>query len=186
MKALHGGGTLGEGDPGDEDFTAAALRHVDRLYRFAYSLCRNRHAAEDLVQETYLRAWRAPRRPALGENLQGWLFTILHNAWRNEARRRQPEPLDAVHEGARGTWRGPAAEADVLAAELSAFVDAMPDHLREVVLLRFAEDFSYQEIAEVLGCPAGTVMSRLSRARALLRKAFLEEGPAVRHRETGT
>ncbi|HET7747391.1 MAG TPA: RNA polymerase sigma factor [Vicinamibacteria bacterium] len=165
---------LGEGDG---DFGRAALGHLDRLYAFACALARDRQAAEDLVQETYLRALRAARRPGPDENLQGWLFTILHNVWRNEARRKRPESLDSHPE-----WMGglaaldpsppDALEGERTAERVATFIDAMPRHLREVIVLRFGEGFSYQQIANIVGCPAGTVMSRLSRGRAMVRRAF--------------
>jgi RNA polymerase sigma-70 factor (ECF subfamily) len=166
------------GDAGAQgEFGQAALAHLDRLYAFAHALARNRQAAEDLVQETYLRALRSRRRPGPDENLRGWLFTILHNVWRNEVRRRRPESLDAHPEWAaalvaKGPAAGEAVEGQRTAVRLAAFVDALPEHLREVMVLRFGEGFSYQRIAEILGCPAGTVMSRLARGRALVRQAF--------------
>jgi RNA polymerase sigma-70 factor (ECF subfamily) len=175
----------------DDDFATAALAHLDRLHGFACSLARNRALAEDLVQETYVRALRATNRPAPGENLQAWLFTILHNVWRNERRRRRPESLDSHPEWTAGLCAvGPAAP-DVFESRrdgerLHAFVADMPEHLREVLVLRFGEGFSYRHIAEILGCPAGTVMSRLSRGRAMVRKAFGPLRQAAAEEETGT
>lgn len=172
------------GDESDQEFQARAVACLDALYGFALSLCRDPDHAEDLAQETYVRAFRAERRPAPGDNLRAWLFTILHNVWRNERRHREPESFD----GTPGLLRflpatPPQAEREIDAADarerLRAAIGELPEPYREVVMLRFGEGFSYQEIAAVLGCPAGTVMSRLARARALLRQAVAPAGPAA-------
>jgi RNA polymerase sigma-70 factor (ECF subfamily) len=159
-------------------FRQEAVEHLDGLYGFALSLCRDRVTAQDLVQETYLRALKAPRKAEPGPGMKSWLFAILHNVWRNELRRRRPvgyaedaveqipsddpDPLDSVDRQQAGSR--------VLAA-----IDGLPDPFREAIVLRCVEGFSYQEMAQVVGCPAGTIMSRLARARALLRRAL---GPA--------
>ena len=175
----------------DDGFAERALAHIDRLHGFACALARNREVAEDLVQETYVRALRAGQRPGPDDNLQAWLFTILHNVWRNEVRRRRPESLDSHPEwsaGLRAVEPGPsdALESRRDGDRLRTFVADMPEHLREVLVLRFAEGFSYQQIAEILGCPAGTVMSRLSRGRAMVKKAFGPLRRPVAEEETGT
>lgn len=143
------------------------------------ALARDRDAAEDLVQETYVRALSARRRANPGENVRGWLFTILHNIWRNQLRR---PPLLRVDEACRPAATGavvwlvqPAApdaelERSRLRERLRLALAELPDTFREVVILRCVEGFSYQEIASILGCPTGTVMSRLARGRALLRR----------------
>jgi RNA polymerase sigma factor (sigma-70 family) len=91
----------GSGDHVDGAFRARAIECLDGLYAFALSLSRDRALAEDLVQETYLRALRAARRPGPEENLRAWLFTILHNVLRNERRRRPAVSLDARRRSAR-------------------------------------------------------------------------------------
>jgi RNA polymerase sigma-70 factor, ECF subfamily len=143
------------------------------------ALARDPAAAEDLVQETYLRALSARRKAAPSENLRGWLFTILHNAWRNQVRRRPPEPLDDGEEVRSSVvWlappRDPEAELERtrLHQAVGEAVEALPERFREVVVLRCVEGFSYQEISSILGCPTGTVMSRLARGRALLRRSL--------------
>lgn len=169
---------------GGEDFRGRAVACLDGLFGFALSLCRDRAAAEDLVQETYLRAFRAQRRPEPETDVRPWLFTILHNVWRNERRRRALVSLEDHPEG----WEAPGDGADPLesldraeaASRLRSAVEGLPEPFREVVLLRFAEGFSYQEIAQVLSCPAGTVMSRLARARAHLRRALTGGGKEPR------
>lgn len=147
---------------------------LDGLYGFALSLSRDREAAEDLVQETYARALAARRRAAPEENLRGWLFTILRNIWKNERRRQRPEATDDIEAVAAAV---PDPESDPEAAldrrelreRLHDAMGALPAPFREVVMLRCVLGFSYQEVAGIVGCPAGTVMSRLARARAQLR-----------------
>jgi RNA polymerase sigma-70 factor (ECF subfamily) len=167
-------------DRAGDDFRRRAVACLDGLYSFALSLSRDRTTAEDLVQETYVRALRARRWPEPHQDLRPWLFTILHNVWRNERRRAGAVSLDDS-EAAALPDGGPDPAQDLDRAEsarrLRAAIDALPDAFREVVMLRFAEGFSYQQIAEVLACPAGTVMSRLARARALIRKALAGPEP---------
>lgn len=147
---------------------------LDGLYGFALALSRDREAAEDLVQETYARALAARRRAAPEENLRGWLFTILRNIWKNERRRQRPEGTDDIESVA---LAAPDPESDPEAAldrrelreRLDEAMGALPAPFREVVMLRCVLGFSYQEVAGIVGCPAGTVMSRLARARAQLR-----------------
>jgi RNA polymerase sigma-70 factor (ECF subfamily) len=167
---------------GDEEFRQRAVACLDGLYGFAVSLCRDRSRAEDLVQEAYLRAFRAAHHPRPDENTRSWLFTILHNVWRNERRRKPAESIDSDPAVVRLLPASlPVAERDLdhgaARARLRAAIDALPESYRETVMLRFGEGFSYQEIATILGCPAGTVMSRLGRARSLLRRALLATGP---------
>jgi RNA polymerase sigma-70 factor (ECF subfamily) len=164
---------------GDEAFRAEALRCLDGLYGFAMSLARDRTKAQDLVQETYLRALAARHKAAPEENLRGWLFTILHNVWRNEVRRRRPMPLED-HPACIATLEDPAEGPELALSRceqkirVRAAIEALPDAFREVVVLHCIEGFSYRDIANLIGCPAGTVMSRLARGRALLRKRLME------------
>ena len=162
-------------------FEAEALGYIDSLYRTALRLTRNPADAEDLVQDTYLKAFRSADRFEPGTNLRAWLFTILHNTARNRARdrardvvRADSEAVDRVAEA----WPSSADAAgatpeslllrDTLDPELQAALDALPDAFREAVWLRDVEEFSYAEIAEMLSIPVGTVMSRLSRGRRML------------------
>lgn len=157
----------------DDRFHLEAVACLDSLYRFARSLARDAHVAEDLVQESYVRALRAAHRPEDAPGVRPWLFTILHNVWRNERRRPHPESFDAHPELVRGVSSREISrdeELDRRAVEerLARVLEGLADPYRSVVLLRFGEGFSYQEIAQILGCPAGTVMSRLSRARGMI------------------
>jgi RNA polymerase sigma-70 factor (ECF subfamily) len=162
-------------------FRERAVACLDGLYAFALSLGNDRAQAEDLVQECYLRAFRAARRPGSEDELRPWLFTILHNVFRNERRSRVHEPLDElVESGEPALSQVPELERDLDRAAASdgiaRAIRELPHAYREVVALRFGEGLSYREIAGVLACPAGTVMSRLARARALIRRAVAGSG----------
>ena len=162
-------------------FEAEALASVDSLYRTALRLTRVPADAEDLVQETYLKAFRAADRFEPGTNLRAWLFTILHNTARNRARDRAREGVtvdsDAVEQAADAPSYGlsvPVATPEALllretlTPELQAAVDELPEAFRQAVWLRDVEEFSYAEIAGMLNIPLGTVMSRISRGRRML------------------
>ena len=167
--------------PDSDAFTSEALELLDSLYGTALRLTRDVDRAEDLVQDTYLKAFRARRRFAAGTNLKAWLFTILYNTWRNrrrdQARSRvafDSEALDEANESlsavAASTPDSPEAlllRAD-MEAELKAALDALPEAFRMAVWLRDVEELTYQEIAEALDIPIGTVMSRISRGRRQL------------------
>jgi RNA polymerase sigma-70 factor (ECF subfamily) len=158
------------------EFEAAALSHLDSLYGSALRLTRNADDAQDLVQETYLKAFRASERFATGTNLKAWLFTILHNTWRNTVRDRGRSLVDvnseaverAVDVAAGSESPEQALERQSLHPDLRDALDALPPAFREAVWLRDVEEFSYAEIAGMLGVPIGTVMSRISRGRRLL------------------
>lgn len=159
-------------------FEAEALTSLDSLYRTALRLTRVPADAEDLVQETYLKAFRAWDRFEPGTNLRAWLFTILHNSARNRARDRARDRIIADSEAverAADVSIGALAETpetlllrETLPAELQAAIDALPDAFRQAVWLRDVEEFSYADIADMLDIPPGTVMSRISRGRRML------------------
>ena len=164
-------------DPGDRGaFEADALSHLDSLYGAALRLTRQAEAAQDLVQETYLKAFRASHRFAPGTNLKAWLFTILHNTWRNEVRDRGRSPVDVDSEAVdraadlSGERDAPdrRLEREALGREVRDALDGLPAIFREAVWLRDVEEFSYADIARMLDIPIGTVMSRISRGRRLL------------------
>src|ERR1700704_1738200 len=158
-------------------FEVDALACLDSLYRTALRLTRVPADAEDLVQETYLKAFRAADRFEPGTNLKAWLFTILHNTARNRVRDRMRE---AVTYDSETVDRAADAPPDVSAGrfvdtpetlllretldpDLKAAVEALPEAFRQAVWLRDVEEFSYAEIGRMLAIPAGTVMSRISR-----------------------
>src|ERR1051325_8632902 len=168
----------GDGRRGRASFEAEALASIDSLYRTALRLTRDAADAEDLVQDTYLKAFRAADRFQPGTNLKAWLFTILHNTARNRVRDRARDAVSVDSELVeQASERSPAGAVetpeslllrDTLAPELQAAVDALPDAFRQAVWLRDVEEFSYAEIARMLDIPAGTVMSRISRGRRML------------------
>src|SRR5579875_1901964 len=169
-------------------FEDQAMEYMGSLYSAALRMTRNPSDAEDLVQETYLKAYRAFGSFQEGTNLKAWLFRILTNTFINSyrARRRRPEEseLDDVEDlylyrrlgGLEAASAGRSAEEEVLdhftEAEVKAAVEALPEQFRLAVLLSDVEGFSYKEIAEILDVPIGTVMSRLHRGRKALQRAL--------------
>lgn len=167
------------------------IQHIDGLYSYAMMLTRNRAEAEDLVQETYVRALQAIGRLRENSNLKSWLFTILRNVWLNQLRKVRAAPqlldmeagentMDSLPGNARDSYEILAGGEDT--ERVRTAIRMLPTDFREIILLREFEQLSYQEISVVLGCPAGTVMSRLGRARiklrALLTKASIRTQPA--------
>jgi RNA polymerase sigma-70 factor (ECF subfamily) len=167
-------------------FEEEALVHAEHLYRIALRLTGSPQAAEDLVQDTYLRAFRSWQSYKPGTNLAAWLATIMRNANLDELRRqsRRPvqEPLDDdgdYYLYNRLAESSPQPQDEVLArlsgtAIVSALGD-LPPNFREVVVLVDVGDFSYADAAGILGIPIGTVMSRLYRGRRLLKRALADQ-----------
>jgi RNA polymerase sigma-70 factor (ECF subfamily) len=152
--------------------------YIDKLYPRAMILTRNPADAEDLVQETYLRALKAMGSLRTDSNVKSWLLTILRNIWLNQLRRRRTGP-EMIDMGVDEKIANVAVESrkDPHALYLSKTeheqvreaIEQLPVEFREIILLREYEELSYQEIAGLLECPVGTVMSRLGRARSKLR-----------------
>ena len=179
------------GDPAVRDdggqFEQAAMPYLDSLYNTAYRMARNAEDAEDLVQETYLKAYRSFGQFTPGTNLKAWLFKILKNTFINEYRKRQAAPIESdfadIEESfesqlaaeATGQMKNP--EETILEGAFDEGVqkalDELPVDYRMAVLLADIEGFSYKEIAEILDIPVGTVMSRLYRGRKLLEAEML-------------
>jgi RNA polymerase sigma-70 factor (ECF subfamily) len=171
-------------------FTAQAMEYMPSLYSAALRMTRNAADAEDLVQETYLRAYRGFGSFAQGTNLKAWLYRILTNTFINRYRAAQRRPdetdLDEVEdfylyrrlgglEGARASRSAEDELLDVLTeGEVREAVESLPEQFRLAVLLADVEGFSYKEIAEILDIPIGTVMSRLHRGRRGLQKRLYE------------
>jgi len=153
-----------------------ALEHLDALFGYAMTLTRDLSEAEDWVQETYLRATTASHRPDADSNLKAWLFVIMRNAWLNQVRHRNNGPrfveLETGEQAIDETQETPHVVylRKLEREQVREAIESLPDAYREIVVLRDIEGFTYQEIATVLDCPAGTVMSRLGRARGKLRK----------------
>src|SRR4051812_15676998 len=170
-------GAPGEPSSGeDAQFAQEALTHLDSLYGTALRLTRRAQDAEDLVQDTYLKAFRSAHQFERGTNLKAWLFTILHNTFRNNRRHDGRSPVDVDSDAVeRAAGDGPADQSPeqilsrrTLDADLQAALDALPDAFRQAVWLRDVEELSYAEMAKVLDIPIGTVMSRISRGRRAL------------------
>jgi RNA polymerase sigma-70 factor (ECF subfamily) len=167
------------------------VEHIDGLYSYALALTRNRSDAEDLVQETYVRAIPALGRLREDSNIKSWLFTILRNIWLNQLR--QPRvtlqmpgsDIDQYPvEPSAGAFRDPHSEfvSKIDREQVQQAIQQLPIDAREIIVLREFEELSYQEIAKVLDCPLGTVMSRLGRARSKLRALLVAAGRAVLRR----
>ncbi len=166
-------------------FEALAFEHTDAIYCAAWRMTRNRLDAEDLVQEAYLRAFRFFDYFQPGTNFKAWLFTILRNTFINHYRQRKAQPtmlafdkvafmIPDTNEGtpiSRYLFRDREINyRDMFTDQIQAALDRLSDEFRMVVLLADIEEFRYQEIAGIMDCPIGTVMSRLSRARRQLQK----------------
>ena len=174
-------------------FEADALGHLDSLYGTALRLTRNAADAEDLVQDTYVRAFRSARQFKPGTNLKAWLFTILHNAFRNQKRHLGRSPIDVDSERLETSAPidpAPGPEEQLLGAALDAdlqtAIDGLPVEFREAVWLRDVEEFSYAEIADMLKIPLGTVMSRISRGRRMLYGALTAADSESRARKVSS
>lgn len=177
--------------PKSETFEQEALPHLDAVYRFALRLTRSESEAEDLVQETFLRAYRAWDQYTLVTNAKSWLFTICRNAFLR-SRERDSRRDELVAEAAQsesdsdGIFESPifAGEANydpegdffrgLVDDEILDAIDRLPDEFREAVTLSDLQGMNYQEVADVLDVPLGTVKSRLFRGRKMLQEALYE------------
>jgi RNA polymerase sigma-70 factor (ECF subfamily) len=161
-------------------FRDAALPHLDDVYTLARYLLRSAADADDAVQECYLRAFRH-FDGFRGQATKPWLMAILRNVCRAEFARRTGAASDPAEltEDALPLWQEPESSPETVilrqrdSETVRALVAALPEPFREAIVLRDINDLSYREIAEVIGAPIGTVMSRLGRARSLLRTAWL-------------
>jgi RNA polymerase sigma-70 factor (ECF subfamily) len=174
------------------DFSDQAMEFMPSLYTAAMRMTRNAADAEDLVQETYLKAYRAFATFQQGTNLKAWLYRILTNTFINTYRSKKRRPdeteLDEVEDlylyrrlgGLEAAAAGRSAEEEVLDRftddEVKQALESLPEQFRMAVLLADVEGFSYKEIAEILDIPIGTVMSRLHRGRKALQKGLFEFG----------
>jgi RNA polymerase sigma-70 factor (ECF subfamily) len=173
---------------GNAAFQEAALEHLDVLYGAAMRLTRDSTEAQDLVQDALVRAYRFQHHFEPGTNLKAWLLRILTNTFINHYRRhaRERRVLD-TEEGApvgdgvmsRAAMRGltdstAVAQEGLLRSEISGALDSLPEDYRLMIVLADVEELSYKEIAETVGVPIGTVMSRLHRARKLMQKQLIE------------
>jgi RNA polymerase sigma-70 factor (ECF subfamily) len=173
--------------PEADSFAREALSYIDSLYGTALRLTRKPADAEDLVQDTYLKAFRSSSQFERGTNLKAWLFTILHNTFRNMRRHDGRNPIDvdseAVEQAAADSTHEPTPEQLLMRAtldvDLQAALDELPEAFRQAVWLRDVEELTYAEIANVLAVPIGTVMSRISRGRRMLFERLTGPGPGA-------
>ncbi len=186
---------------GGWNFEAEVLPFMDSLYSTAYRMSRNRQDAEDLLQETYLRAYKYYDKFQEGTNFKAWLFKILKNTFINRYRKRQRQPLKNSFDEIEGSFelkllespltaRGATPEeelmVDALDQDVQQALEALPEDYRMAVELADLQGLSYREIADQLGIPLGTVMSRLYRGRRKLEAVLLEyarEHGYIRSRE---
>ena len=145
------------------------VEHIPRLRRYARALVGDRYVADDLVQDTLERAWNKFYLWRPGSDLRAWLFTIMHNVFVNQARRRRYEIEQPMEEPPAVAVRGMQAEQLEL-RDVDRALRALPGEQREVVLLVAVEQLTYEEVSRALEIPIGTVMSRLSRARERMRQ----------------
>jgi RNA polymerase sigma-70 factor (ECF subfamily) len=177
-------------EPTRWDFSTGQLPYRDQLYKSALRMTRSVEDAEDLIQETYLKAYKYYEKFSEGTNFKAWLFKIMKNTFINSYRKRKLQPtkvdFDAVHEGLEETLleRVESTDANPEAGylfeemdhEVSTSLASLPYDYKMVVLLADLEGFAYKEIAEILEVPVGTVMSRLYRGRRMLERALLSYG----------
>lgn len=150
-------------------FEAEALGFADQLYRVALRLCRNQAKAEDLVQETFLQAWRSFQRFELGTNLRAWLYKIMFNVHYSNQRRDRLQLVPAEETIAETLAYDPPTPQHLTDEEVLCALERLPRDFQIPIVLADVEELSYREIADVMEIPIGTVMSRLHRGRKFLR-----------------
>ena len=164
-----------------EIFEAEAMQHINDLYRTAVRLTRDTTEADDLVQETYMQAWKSFDRYEPGTNCRAWLYKILFNKFDHHRRKKYTqakyfqEADELVFTNSAYT---PSVPDHLTDTEIIAALNKLPDHYRSVVLLADVHEFDYKEVAQILDIPMGTVMSRLNRARTQLKKSLARAAAA--------
>lgn len=171
-----------------ELFEEEALPHLNALYNYALSISRSAQDAEDLVQDTFLRAYRFFHQYTPGTNCKAWLFTILRNLYNTRYKNYKKSPGKVHYEDLEEIYDfildsdlsssidDPEGELfdNILPDEMVAAIEDLPEEFKSTLILADVEDFSYKEIADILDCPIGTVMSRLHRARNILKKKLVD------------
>ena len=168
-----------------ENFSREALVHMDLVYNMAYQMAGNRQDAEDLVQETFLKAFKSFDNYRKNTNCKAWLLRILRNTYINRYRKAVKEPVKVDFEDIQPVLTGPRTKTEnIISAEFGAAeslddhvetaLSKLPDEYRTAVVLADIEEFSYEEIAQIMECPVGTIRSRISRGRMMLRNELME------------
>lgn len=165
-----------------EEFEAAALPHMDDLFRTARRVVGNQSEAEDVIQETFLEAWKSFERFEPGTNCRAWLYKIMFHVIQHNRRKRFRFNLRSTRDEnveieAALVYEAPVAQ-ELTDEDVIAAFDRIPQQYREVMVLVDVQEFSYKEAAETLNIPQGTVMSRLNRGRKLLRIELAEYSQA--------
>ena len=170
----------------DDEFIKEALPHEDALYNYALKISGNSDDAQDLVQETYYKAYRYFDKFQAGTNSKAWMFMILKNSFINDYRKSKREPYKLDYEQIQNFYDNVKSDRaqennldkefynDLLDDELTAAIDQLPTKMREVFLLCDLDGNSYEETAELVGCPVGTVRSRLHRAIHMLQETLMD------------
>lgn len=158
-----------------EIFEMEAMRHLDDLFRTAKRLTRSETDAEDLVQETFMQAWKSFDHYEIGTNCRAWLYKILFNKF-DHYRRKKYTQAKYIQEADDLTFLSAVTSAPIpehlTDREVITALNKLPEHYRSVVLLADVQEFDYKEVAAILDIPIGTVMSRLNRARTQLKKSL--------------
>jgi RNA polymerase sigma-70 factor (ECF subfamily) len=179
-------GAGARGEERDEDaratFRQQLLASIPKLRAFALSLASHADYADDLVQETLMKAWNHQQSFQEGTNIKAWLFTILRNEYFSQLRKRKREVEDADGDYAASVMTPGGQESQLEMADLRLALQQLPDDQREAVVLVGASGFSYQEVAEICRVPVGTVKSRVNRARTKL-ALLLGHAPSLRKDE---
>jgi len=170
----------------EDNFTSETLPHKSALYNYALKISGNADDAQDLVQETYYKAFRYFDKFQSGTNSKAWMFMILKNTFINDYRKSKREPYKLDYEQIQNFYENVKADRaiennldkdfynDLFDDELTEAIDQLPTKMREVFLLCDLEGYSYEETAELVGCPIGTVRSRLHRARHMLQEILFD------------
>lgn len=180
--------SISEVEKKQQEFQDTAMEHTDALYRTALRMTKNTKDAEDLVQETLLKAYRFFDRFEKGTNIKAWLFKIMMNIFINDYRQKSKKPTSMSYEDVDDNYlyhqlkfqktegRDPEELlfSRIFDDDVKRAIEELPDDFRIVVVLAFLEEFSYQEIAEIANLQLGTVKSRLHRGRKLLQKSLWE------------
>lgn len=160
-----------------EEFQELLLANMNSLYNLGYRLTYNREDANDLVQEAAMRGYRFFHQFERGTNFKAWILTILRNLFINKYRKKSKEPIQVSYEGLENFVGAPdtsSFEEEVFGETIQDSLEQLPEELRTVINLFYVDEFSYKEIAKIMNCPIGTVMSRLHMVRQLLKRKLVK------------